>query len=183
MKENTPTFRKLKTLHKRFSQKLLEYPDCLKACHRHLNVFEKLNIEKIDSSYSFSQMSLEYLRISAGVIQSDAENRSYAGEICALRVEKLKESGLDLRSCLQFQLDLYSQWLSSDEPVPLRLLQEIVKSIVQSSDIFNDRTQFNWMLTTCMELSKTHAIEDEIVHLYLVIAVCKASAVLNPVSF
>lgn len=39
------------------------------------------------------------------------------------------------------------------------------------------------MLDTFLELSKLHAVEDELLHQYLIIGISKAVGVLTPVSF
>ena len=63
----------------------------------------------------------------------------------------------------------------------MRFLHEIVRSTVIISDLFTDKSQFNWMLEVFLELSKVHTVEDELLHQYLIIGICKAVAVLTPV--
>lgn len=64
--------------------------------------------------------------------------------------------------------------------LPLRLLHEVVKSLLFVSELFAERAQFQWMLESCMELWKTQLAEDEAIRQHLIVAVCKASAVLTP---
>lgn len=69
------------------------------------------------------------------------------------------------------------------QTTPVRILYEVVKSLLVISDLFTDKSQFVWMLDVCLNLSKTHNSEDEILQQYLVIGMCKAVSVLTPVSF
>jgi len=50
------------------------------------------------------------------------------------------------------------------------------------SDVFTERSQFEWMLHKFLDISKNHPVEDEIMHQVLTLGVCKATALLNPVS-
>ncbi|XP_045076442.1 huntingtin-like [Coregonus clupeaformis] len=92
-------------------------------------------------------------------------------------------AGVDIHSCSQFLLELYSQWLLPGSPsnrrTPVVLISEVVRSLLAVSDLFTERNQFEMMFTTLMELQKSHPPEDEIVNQYLVPAVCKAAAVLG----
>ncbi|CAG03293.1 unnamed protein product, partial [Tetraodon nigroviridis] len=90
-------------------------------------------------------------------------------------------AGVDIHSCSQFLLELYSQWLIPGSPsnrkTPTILISEVVRSVV--SDLFTERNQFDMMFSTLMELQKLHPPEDEILNQYLVPAICKAAAVLG----
>lgn len=78
-------------------------------CKKIKNVFENDNLEKVNEKYSYGQFSTEYLMICAGIVeQSDANSK--AEVVFKQRRKVLEESGLDVNSCLQFLLDLYSQW-------------------------------------------------------------------------
>ncbi|XP_017781525.1 PREDICTED: huntingtin [Nicrophorus vespilloides] len=166
---------KLKELQARFQAKMIEkmngdiyIPD----------VFSKPNLEKQTFGYSYGQVSVEYLQLSIKIIELKED--SEAAKVYLQREKVLSEIGLDLNSCLQFLLDLYSQWIKSEEVLPLRLLQEVVKSILAISDLFSERSEFVWMLDIFSELSRNHAVEDEIIHQYLVVGICKAVSVLSP---
>ncbi|TRY87598.1 hypothetical protein DNTS_005987 [Danionella cerebrum] len=82
-------------------------------------------------------------------------------------------AGVDIHSCSQFLLELYSQWILPGSPssrkTPVVLISEVVRS----------RNQFDMMFSTLTELQKVHPPEDEILNQYLVPAVCKAAAVLG----
>ena len=54
--------------------------------------------------------------------------------------------------------------------------------VVMLSDLFTERPQFDWMLKVLLELLHSRPLEDELVSQYLVIGICKASAVLGVVS-
>uniref|UniRef100_A0A8C3ACA3 Huntingtin n=1 Tax=Cyclopterus lumpus TaxID=8103 RepID=A0A8C3ACA3_CYCLU len=92
-------------------------------------------------------------------------------------------AGVDIHSCSQFLLELYSQWLIPSSPsnrkTPTILVSEVVRSLLAVSDLFTERNQFDMMFSTLMELQKLHPPEDEILNQYLVPAICKAAAVLG----
>ncbi|KAK5899903.1 hypothetical protein CesoFtcFv8_009330 [Champsocephalus esox] len=92
-------------------------------------------------------------------------------------------AGVDIHSCSQFLLELYSQWLIPGSPsnrrTPTILISEVVRSLLAVSDLFTERNQFEMMFSTLMELQKLHPPEDEILNQYLVPAICKAAAVLG----
>lgn len=91
-------------------------------------------------------------------------------------------AGVDIHSCSQFLLELYSRWIlppSSARRTPVILISEVVRSLLVVSDLFTERTQFEMMYLTLTELRKVHPQEDEILLQYLVPATCKAAAVLG----
>ncbi|XP_039217435.1 huntingtin isoform X2 [Crotalus tigris] len=91
-------------------------------------------------------------------------------------------AGVDIHSCSQFLLELYSQWIlpsSESKRTPVTLISEVVRSLLAVSDLFTERNQFEMMYTTLTELRKVHPSEDEILLQYLVPALCKAAAVLG----
>ncbi|NWV76022.1 HD protein, partial [Dasyornis broadbenti] len=91
-------------------------------------------------------------------------------------------AGVDIHSCSQFLLELYSQWILPSNPskrTPVILISEVVRSLLAVSDLFTERNQFEMMYTTLTELRKVHPSEDEILVQYLVPATCKAAAVLG----
>ncbi|XP_066534472.1 huntingtin isoform X4 [Hoplias malabaricus] len=92
-------------------------------------------------------------------------------------------AGVDIHSCSQFLLELYSQWILPSSPssrkTPVVLISEVVRSLLAVSDLFTERNQFDMMFSTLMELQKVHPPEDEILNQYLVPAICKAAAVLG----
>ncbi|KAJ8383153.1 hypothetical protein SKAU_G00039310 [Synaphobranchus kaupii] len=92
-------------------------------------------------------------------------------------------AGVDIHSCSQFLLELYSQWLlpgsSNSRKTPVILISEVVRSLLAVSDLFTERNQFEMMFSTLSELQKVHPAEDEILNQYLVPAICKAAAVLG----
>ncbi|XP_075946777.1 huntingtin isoform X3 [Anarhichas minor] len=92
-------------------------------------------------------------------------------------------AGVDIHSCSQFLLELYSQWLIPGSPsnrkTPTILVSEVVRSLLAVSDLFTERNQFDMMFSTLTELQKLHPPEDEILNQYLVPAICKAAAVLG----
>ncbi|XP_058693316.1 huntingtin isoform X3 [Poecile atricapillus] len=91
-------------------------------------------------------------------------------------------AGVDIHSCSQFLLELYSQWILPSNPskrTPVILISEVVRSLLAVSDLFTERNQFEMMYSTLTELRKVHPSEDEILVQYLIPATCKAAAVLG----
>ncbi|XP_075400754.1 huntingtin isoform X2 [Tenrec ecaudatus] len=91
-------------------------------------------------------------------------------------------AGVDIHSCSQFLLELYSRWVlpsNSARRTPVILISEVVRSLLVVSDLFTERSQFEMMFTTLMGLHRVHPSEDEILLQYLVPAACKAAAVLG----
>ncbi|KAG8591293.1 hypothetical protein GDO81_000117 [Engystomops pustulosus] len=91
-------------------------------------------------------------------------------------------AGVDIHSCSQFLLELYSQWIlpsNTGKKTPVILISEVVRSLLAVSDLFTERNQFEMMYTALTELHKQHPSEDEILVQYLVPAICKAAAVLG----
>ncbi|XP_057562698.1 huntingtin isoform X4 [Hippopotamus amphibius kiboko] len=91
-------------------------------------------------------------------------------------------AGVDIHSCSQFLLELYSRWIlpsSSARRTPVILISEVVRSLLVVSDLFTERNQFEMMYLTLTELRRLHPSEDEILLQYLVPATCKAAAVLG----
>uniref|UniRef100_A0A4X2M380 Huntingtin n=1 Tax=Vombatus ursinus TaxID=29139 RepID=A0A4X2M380_VOMUR len=91
-------------------------------------------------------------------------------------------AGVDIHSCSQFLLELYTQWIlpsSSAKRTPVILISEVVRSLLAVSDLFTERNQFEMMYLTLTELRRVHPSEDEILLQYLVPATCKAAAVLG----
>ncbi|XP_056410998.1 huntingtin isoform X2 [Hyla sarda] len=91
-------------------------------------------------------------------------------------------AGVDIHSCSQFLLELYSQWIlpsNTGKKTPVILISEVVRSLLAVSDLFTERNQFEMMYTALTELQKQHPSEDEILIQYLVPAICKAAAVLG----
>ncbi|OPJ70853.1 hypothetical protein AV530_017206 [Patagioenas fasciata monilis] len=94
-------------------------------------------------------------------------------------------AGVDIHSCSQFLLELYSQWILPSNPskrTPVILISEVVRSLLAVSDLFTERNQFEMMYTTLTELRKVHPSEDEILVQYLIPATCKAAAVLGMIT-
>lgn len=59
---------------------------------------------------------------------------------------------------------------------------EVVRSVLMLSDVFTERSQYEWMLHKFLELSRSHPSEDELMQQLLTLGVCKAVALLAPVS-
>ncbi|KAJ8968862.1 hypothetical protein NQ317_016785 [Molorchus minor] len=144
-----------------------------------INVFDQRNFEKLNNKYSYGQMSIKYFLMATDIVQEDEEN-SVPAVIVRNRKKTLEECGLDINSCLQFLLDYYTQLMKPQSLTNIRILPDAIRSTVIISDLFTDKSQFSWMLDVFLELSKLHAVEDELLHQYLIVGVCKAVGVLTP---
>ncbi|XP_018571399.1 huntingtin [Anoplophora glabripennis] len=143
------------------------------------NVFEYCNFEKSSCKYSYGQISIKYFLLATGIIQEDEDN-SPTTIVLKRRNKMLEEAGLDINSCLQFLLDYYTQLMKPQSLTNIRVLHEAIRSTVIISDLFTDKSQFTWMMDVFLELSKLHAVEDELLHQYLIVGICKAVGVLTP---
>jgi len=88
---------------------------------------------------------------------------------------------LDIRSCLQFLLELFEQWLSPyvTPKTPLLVKLEAIKSLCVLSDLLLELNHYEWVLGILLEFSQSHPIEDDVLAEYLVPTLCKALAVLK----
>ncbi|XP_054259354.1 huntingtin-like [Macrosteles quadrilineatus] len=140
---------------------------------------DRCNIERLHNvhRYGYSQVSVNFLKTA---VMSAEERAAYpsVNSDYEEHLRRISESGLDLHSCLQFLLDLYSQWTQPEVSVPLNLLVEVVRSTVILSDLFSERSHWAWLLDLSLELSRSHTPEDEILHQYLLLAACKSAAIL-----
>ncbi|KAK0095114.1 hypothetical protein PV326_009203, partial [Microctonus aethiopoides] len=146
-------------------------------------LFTRGNIERdrITNGYdylSYSQLPVMYLWSSCS-LHEDKHSTSVI-QLMKKRNIALTKSSLDLTSCVRFLIELYSRWMLSNTPTSSRLIDEVVKSIIAISDLFVERSQFQWMLDTCWNIERLYPAEDEILHHSLIFAICKAAAVLVP---
>jgi len=154
----------------------MENRNCLKLDH----IFHRGNVERtaLFDRFTYSQLSVSYLwslcnlyedKLSASVL--DLKNR---------RNDALMSASLDLDSCLRFLIEHYTIWMSPQANTSVQLLTEIIKSILAISELFLERSQYQWMLDICLEISRIHPMENAILHQYLTVSICKAAAVLTP---
>lgn len=180
------------SLHKVSSQKLFAIQELLVWKYEYMNntenksglklnhIFCRGNVEKTGAvdRFTYSQLSVSYLwslcnlyedKLNVSVL--DLKNR---------RNDALMSASLDLDSCLRFLIEHYTSWLSPQVNTPVQLLTEIIKSILAISELFLERSQYQWMLDVCLEVSRVHPMENAILHQYLAVSICKAAAVLTP---
>ncbi|XP_030750206.1 huntingtin isoform X2 [Sitophilus oryzae] len=178
--DTTISIRKLKLVQNHIEHKFKELSSRCGAIEIR-NVFSNKNFEKVNSQYSYGQVSIKYFLTATNPEEQTNSNNSHAYDVYKKRKKLLDESGLDINSCLQFLLDYYTQLMRTESTVTdLRILHETVRSTLFISDLFTDKAQFSWMLEMFMELAKTHVVEDELIHQYLIVGICKAVAVLTP---
>ncbi|CAK9812056.1 Htt [Anthophora plagiata] len=183
------------SVHKISSQKLYAIQDLLTWKYECMNdsesigglnmdhIFHRGNVERVANSnkYTYSQLSVSYLWSQCNLYE-DKLNASVLN-LKNRRNDALLSASLDLDSCLRFLVELYTSWMSPQANTPIQLLTEVVKSILAISELFVERGQYQWMLDTCLDMSRIHPTENIILHQYLVISVCKAAAVLTPLDF
>ena len=186
--EKIPTF-----LHTNHGVKLQLVREPLMAA---ISSLSSNDYELDTNCYDFGQTSIEILRLPLRTTNSNElspslsstssssdysplspSNGSNANKYLSSNQDKLE---VDLNSCLHFLLDLYGQLLSAQQSIQFPLITEICKSTVLLSDLFSERAQFEWLLETFIELHRIAQIsEDEIISQYLIVGICKASAVLG----
>ncbi|KAG5319910.1 HD protein, partial [Acromyrmex heyeri] len=180
------------SVYKISSQKLFAIQELLLWKYEYMNdtesknglkldhIFQRGNVERtaVSDRYMYSQLSVSYLwslcnlyedKLNASVL--DLKNR---------RNDALMSASLDLDSCLRFLIEHYTIWTSPQASTPVQLLTEIIKSILAISELFLERSQYQWMLDVCLEVSRVHPMENAVLHQYLAVSVCKAAAVLTP---
>ncbi|KRT84434.1 hypothetical protein AMK59_2640, partial [Oryctes borbonicus] len=191
IEETDTSVKKLKSIQDKFERSLRTATanfTCNTPSNIVMNVFTKPNIEKLHpNTYSCGQISIAYLSLPSkasteGTDDDEDDTVDILGRMYRERHATLLESNLDLNSCIQSLLDLYSQWFRSFEnrPQSAKILNEILKSIVVISDLFQHRSQFQWMLDICVEYAKNPLLENDILYRYIIVGACKATAVLNP---
>ncbi|XP_065352177.1 huntingtin isoform X1 [Cloeon dipterum] len=127
-------------------------------------------------SYGHSQLSRKYI---LETIQRSENPSLPVHEDYTKREQRLKALGLDIHSCLHFLLEHYTQLTDPQAQTQLVLQVEVIRSVLMLSDVFTERSQFEWMLHRCLEISKNHPVEDEIMHQLLTIGVCKATVAID----
>ena len=167
--------------------------DTIEGSLNHLPVDSICNIERsgcfcstIQANYGLGQLSLHYIQSSirynsnSGASETSGTTaRSSTAFPLALiqREDAMSLAGLDTRSCLQFLQELYGQWLT--EETPLGLLTETVRSMLALSDLFTEKSQFQWMFDHFNAIQKIHPIEDEMLTNLLRIGLCKCISILG----
>uniref|UniRef100_A0A8C3YS16 Huntingtin n=1 Tax=Catagonus wagneri TaxID=51154 RepID=A0A8C3YS16_9CETA len=144
-----------------------------------------------DTGYKLGQVSIHSVWLGSGITplreeewddeEEEAEGPAPSPPTSPVNSRKHR-AGVDIHSCSQFLLELYSRWIlpsSSARRTPVILVSEVVRSLLVVSDLFTERGQFEMMYLTLTELRRAHPSEDEILLQYLVPATCKAAAVLG----
>jgi huntingtin len=138
--------------------------------------------------YGLGQVSLGYIHTCLAYHEdgsSPEQDRASLASSAALplflliREENLAAAGLDTHSCVQFVIDLFSQWLAvpGGQDTPLGVLTAAVRAITMISDIFTQMHQFTWMLASLSDLQKVHPPEDELMAALFCVGMAKAVAV------
>ena len=143
--------------------------------------------------YGLGQLSISYITsaVRANEMRSSPTRvKKLPGETSSVlplsfiqREETMAKVGLDLKSCVRFLMDIYSQWLETSAEgglsPPLGLITESVRSIVLLSDLFVEEQHFEWMLDKFQLIQRSHPMEDEILTSLLTVGICKALSVVG----
>ncbi|XP_066585967.1 huntingtin isoform X2 [Prorops nasuta] len=180
------------SLQKASSQKLYMIQDLLIWKYQCMNnfqnvqglkldhIFNRGNIEKTirPDRFTYSQLPVSFLWSMCNLYEDKLSTSVL--QLKNVRNDALVSASLDLASCLHFLIELYSSWTLPQANIPMQLLVEVVKSMLGISELFIERSQYQWMLEVCLEIFKTCPLESNVIHQYLAISVCKAAAVLTP---
>eukprot|EP00794_Sanderia_malayensis_P005415 gene5415-6091_t len=144
-----------------------------------------LEISHSLNKYVLGQISASTIRtrLVSSNVQEDSDSDDSEALIIQLNEEdpRKKFEELDIRSCLQFLLELFEQWLSPfiNLKTPLMLKTEAVKSLCLLSDLLLEMSHFEWILGVLLEFYQNNPAEDDITTQYIVPTICKALAVLR----
>ncbi|XP_067936803.1 huntingtin-like [Watersipora subatra] len=138
------------------------------------------NIERLDCRIGYNQLSVDYLTQQLSKLRLPSLLMSDIEKADVEHTEKSSSGNalIDTASCLKLLMDVYSHLLSpaAKPRTPLMLLNECVKSTVMLSDLFHEKSQYEWMYSTFWALSNHHSGEDELMNQYMLLGLCKAAA-------
>ncbi|RWS31040.1 huntingtin-like protein [Leptotrombidium deliense] len=184
-------------LHTKYGEKLLKIKCVIAEKYESYNW---LNFHR--NQFSFGLVSVEYLRsqvgtqtttdVSPSLSSGSSSSSSSTTNTPTSAAPKILEPSLlsdsikfrdsleiDINSSIYFLLEIYGQLINSPH-TQSPLLVEVCKSIAYLSDLFFDKSQFEWMLDTFLELFRLASTSEDEIHLqFLSLGVCKAAAVLS----
>lgn len=126
------------------------------------------NLERPIGSFDLTLCQLSYTSLLPIILKTEVNSSSTTID------------GVDLRSCVISLIELFTHWFTL--PMNLLLLHHTLTSIVMLSDLFFLSNQFDWMLTTFLNLYQTHPSEDLISEPMLVFGILKSASILRVVS-
>ena len=85
----------------------------------------------------------------------------------------------DIMSCLHFLVDLFAEWTAPESNIPITLLNQIINSVSQLSDMFQKTHHCQWMVDGLLRILINHPLEDSIVHSKLLFTLSKAISLLQ----
>ena len=85
----------------------------------------------------------------------------------------------DILSCLHFLVDLFAEWTLPESKIPITLLNQIIDSVSQLSDMFQKTHHCQWMVDGLLQILINHPLEDSIVHSKLLFTLAKAVSLLQ----
>ncbi|XP_074614489.1 huntingtin-like isoform X2 [Acropora palmata] len=141
-----------------------------------------LNIERVLGfhEYTLGQISVGALYYQAQIDLHDHSDSDDDTAIVVSLPRMPQPEKLDIKSCEQFLLELFEQWMSLyiQPKTPLALISEATKALLVLSDLFVDGHHFEWVLETLLELHHNHSGDDLLIQ-YLLPTLCKAAAFLK----
>ncbi|EDO49114.1 predicted protein [Nematostella vectensis] len=142
-----------------------------------------LNVDRIPGfhDYTLGQLSVQALHSQAQAELQESPDSDDEAAVVVSVPHMPRPEKLDIRSCLQFLLELFEQWMSPyvQPRTPLMLLSEATKALVVFSDLFVDGHHFEWVLDTLLDLHHNHPTENDLLTQYLLPVICKALAFLK----
>lgn len=87
-------------------------------------------------------------------------------------------SQIDIKSCIHFLLELYNQLIST-HLTRSPLIIEVSRSLCYVSDLFFERSQYEWYLNVSLELYRLSTVNEDDMNLqYVIYGIAKSAAIL-----
>ena len=163
-----------------------EFAYCLIDTGGSAQAIEKIGVFVYDlnrtpgsSSYCHGYYSATALReriITNDVTDLDMEGIEYRTQQVSLNDSA---DNPDILSCLHFLVDLFAEWTLPESKIPISLLNQIIDSVSQLSDMFQKTHHCQWMVDGLLQILINHPLEDSIVHSKLLFTLSKAVSLLQ----
>ena len=138
------------------------------------------NIERIPGSSSYYSGFYSASALRERVITNDVTDLDDDGEnrVQSEVLQELSDSP-DVISCLHFLVDLFAEWTLPESNIPITLLNQIVDSVIQLSDMFQKTSHCRWMVDGLLRILIEHPLEDKIMYSKLLLGLCKSVSLLQ----
>ena len=161
-----------------FSYQLIDTGASAQAIDKVGVFIHDLNRIPASSSYCHGYYSATALR--ERIITNDVTDLDNEGII--ERSQQLYDDSSDnpdILSCLHFLVDLFAEWTLPESNIPIALLNQIIDSVSQLSDMFQKTHHCQWMVDGFLRILINHPLEDTIVHSKLLFILCKSISLLQ----